>query len=123
MAKNISRVQRIQRSRKGFFANLDKLFNMDKILGGEFPWHQFKYFVWIGGLIVLYIGSSLSAENLIYTIDTTKAELEEIRADYTTQEADFMKRGKQSEIIREMKRRQTGLQENKTPPTKIIVED
>ena len=50
-----------------------------------------------------------------------KAEVEELRADYTTQQADFMKAGKQSEIIKRVE--SMGIEENKTPPTKIIVKD
>ena len=50
-----------------------------------------------------------------------KAEVEERRADYTTKKADFMKSGKQSEIIKRVE--SMGLQENKTPPTKIVVKE
>ncbi|MFC0184584.1 hypothetical protein SAMN04515674_10776 [Pseudarcicella hirudinis] len=125
MAKNVSRKPQNNtsnfRSNKGIFAFFDRVFNMDKILGGEFPVHQMRYILWGTFLIVIYIGSSLNAESLIHQIDKTKVELEEIRADYTTQDADFMKAGKQSEIIKRVA--PMGLEENKTPPTKIIVKD
>jgi hypothetical protein len=49
---------------------------------------------------------------LIHQIDKTKAEVEELRADYTTQQADFMKAGKQSEIIKRVE--SMGIEENKT---------
>lgn len=106
---------------KGLFSIIDTIFNMDRLLGGEFPAYQLRYLLWLSFLIVLYIASSLHSESLIHQIDKTKAEVEELRADYTTQQADFMKAGKQSEIIKRVE--SMGIEENKTPPTKIIIKD
>lgn len=124
MAKNVSRNKKNTKPTtyipsRGVFAFFDRVFNMDKVLGGAFPAYQMRYILWSSVLIILYIASSLNAENLIHKIDVLKADLEEKRADYTTQEAAFMKSGKQSEIIQKLEG--TGLEENKTPPTKIIV--
>lgn len=125
MAKNFSRKKDNNspsyRPSKGIFAFFDRVFNMDKIFGGRFPAYQLKYVIWISGLIVIYIILSLNAESLIHKIDKMKTEVEEKRADYTTQKADFMKAGKQSEIIKRVE--PMGLQENKTPPTKIVIKD
>ena len=125
MAKNFSRKKDSNsssyRPSKGIFAFFDRVFNMDKIFGGRFPAYQLKYVIWISGLIVTYIILSLNAESLIHRIDKMKADVEEKRADYTTQKADFMKAGKQSEIIKRVE--PMGLQENKTPPTKIVVKN
>lgn len=124
MAKNVSRQPKNQASvrkpSKGIFAFFDKIFDMDRLLGGEFPASQLRYVLWVSGLIVLYIVSSLNAESLIHKIDVAKSVLEEKRADYTTQKAEFMKAGKQSEIIKRVE--PMGLEENKVPPTKIVVE-
>lgn len=123
MAKNVSKIRNksstTYRPSRGIFAFFDRVFNMDKILGGKFPASQLRYVVWISGLIVIYIISSLNAESLIHKIDKMKAEVEEQRADFTTRKAGFMKDGKQSEIIKRVE--PMGLQENKTPPTKIVV--
>ncbi len=125
MAKNVSKNQNksssTYRPSKGVFAFFDRVFNMDKLLGGVFPASQLRYVVWISALIVIYIISSLNAESLIHKIDKMKTEVEEERADYTTQKANFMKAGKQSEIIKRVE--SMGLQENQTPPTKIIVKE
>lgn len=125
MAKNVSRApkasQPSNRPSKGIFAFFDNIFNMDRILGGEFPASQLRYVLWVSALIVIYIVSSLNAESLIHRIDKAKFALEEKRADYTTQKADFMKAGKQSEIIKKVE--PMGLEENKVPPTKIVVEE
>jgi len=125
MAKNVSKnkdkILSSYRPSRGIFAFFDRVFNMDKILGGKFPASQLRYIVWVSGLIVIYIISSLNAESLIHKIDKIKAEVEEKRADFTTRKADFMKAGKQSEIIKRVE--PMGLQENKTPPTKIVVKE
>jgi hypothetical protein len=105
---------------KGLFSIIDAIFNMDRLLGGV-PCLSIALFALAIFLIVLYIASSLHSESLIHQIDKTKAEVEELRADYTTQQADFMKAGKQSEIIKRVE--SMGIEENKTPPTKIIVKD
>jgi hypothetical protein len=49
-----------------------------------------------------------------------KAELEELRADYTTQKAEFMKKGKQSYLAEAMKKYK--LEVSLTPPYKIVEE-
>ncbi|WP_044171909.1 FtsL-like putative cell division protein [Flectobacillus major] len=125
MARNVSKQQpkraSSHKTNRGIFDFFDRVFNMDRLLGGEFPAYQLRYVLWVSLLIVMYIASSLNSEGLIHQIDKSKAELEEIRADYTTQQADFMKAGKQSEITKRVE--PMGLEENKTPPTKIIIKD
>ncbi len=122
MAKNVSRNPTKPKSKpaKGIFKVFDSVFNMDKIWGGVFPAHQFKYILWVSFLIVIYIAVTLKAEKMIRQIDYLKVELEEVRADYTTQKAAFMKSGKQSEIIKKVT--PLGLEENKIPPTKLIID-
>ncbi len=126
MARNVSKqpsssTEKVKGKGASLFAFFDSIFSPDKILGGEFPATQLRYILWICFLIILYIGSSINTEGLIHRIDKAKAELEEVRADYTTQQAAFMKAGKQSEVIKKVEK--MGLEENKTPPTKIIVKD
>lgn len=126
MARNVSKqpsssTEKVNSKGTGLFSFFDSVFSPDKILGGEFPATQLRYILWICFLIILYIGSSINTEGLIHRIDKAKAELEEVRADYTTQQAAFMKAGKQSEVIKKVEK--MGLEENKTPPTKIIVKD
>jgi ribosomal protein L10 len=60
------------------------------------------------------------AEGRMHQIVTTKQELEEIRADYTTQKADYMKVGKQSYLAIAMRR--YGLEVSLTPPIKVVTD-
>jgi hypothetical protein len=54
------------------------------------------------------------ADGKIHQIVKNKAELEELRADYTTQKAEFMKKGKQSYLAEAMKKYK--LEVSLTPP-------
>ena len=60
------------------------------------------------------------ADGKIHQIVKNKAELEELRADYTTQKAEFMKKGKQSYLAEAMKKYK--LEVSLTPPYKIVDE-
>ena len=69
MAKNVSKNKHkssaTYRPSRGIFAFFDRVFNMDKILGGKFPASQLRYVVWISGLIVIYI-TSYTWKNIMY---------------------------------------------------------
>jgi hypothetical protein len=57
----------------------------------------------------------------IHQISKIKAELQEVRADYTTQKAEYMKAGKQSYLANEMKKYQLEL--SLIPPIKVVSEE
>jgi hypothetical protein len=50
-----------------------------------------------------------------------KKEVDDLRAEYTSIHADYMKSGKQSVVIEKVK--SIGLEENLIPPKKIIVKE
>jgi len=91
---------------------------MDPLTGGELPFKLVKRIAFIAFLIIVYIYYSMLADGKIHQIAKTKAELEEIRADYTTQKAEFMKIGKQSYLAVAMKK--YALELSLTPPTKVV---
>ncbi|MEY4611170.1 MAG: hypothetical protein RL246_1489 [Bacteroidota bacterium] len=99
---------------------MDMLFNIDHLTGGELPIEWIKRILFIAVLILIYIYYSMLADGKIHQIAKTKAELEEIRADYTTQKAEFMKVGKQSYLAEAMKKYR--LEVSLTPPTKVVLE-
>jgi hypothetical protein len=99
---------------------MDMLFNIDSLTGGELPVRLLKKIVFISGLILIYIYYTMMAESKIHRIEKVKLELEEIRADYTTQKAEYMKVGKQSYLSVAMKK--YNLEATLIPPTKIISE-
>jgi len=82
---------------------MDLLFNIDSLTGGELPIPLLKKVLFIAGLIMIYIYYTMMAESKIHRIEKVKLELDEIRADYTTQKAEYMKVGKQSYLSLAMK--------------------
>ena len=83
---------------------MDMLFNIDSLTGGELPVSLLKKVIYTAFLILIYIYYTMMAESKIHRIEKVKLELEEIRADYTTQKAEYMKVGKQSYLALAMKK-------------------
>ena len=71
-------------------------------------------------LSILYISNTHYAEKTIRRINAIQAEVEDLRADYTTLKSDLMFASKQSEVARKV--RDLGLKESLTPPHKVKVE-
>jgi hypothetical protein len=99
---------------------MEMLFNIDSLTGGQMPMELVKRITFVAGLILIYIYYTMLAEGRMHQIVTTKQELEEIRADYTTQKADYMKVGKQSYLAIAMRR--YGLEVSLTPPIKVVAD-
>jgi hypothetical protein len=99
---------------------MDLLFNIDSLTGGELPYDLLKKIFFIAGLIMVYIYYTMMAESKIHQIEKVKMDLEEIRADYTTQKAEYMKVGKQSYLAIAMKK--YNLELSLTPPIKIVAD-
>jgi hypothetical protein len=99
---------------------MEMLFNIDSLTGGQMPMELVKRITFVAGLIIIYIYYTMLAEGRMHQIVETKQQLEEIRADYTTQKADYMKVGKQSYLAIAMRR--YGLQVSLTPPIKVVAD-
>ncbi|WP_395766777.1 FtsL-like putative cell division protein [Aquirufa sp.] len=99
---------------------MDLLFNIDSLTGGELPFDLLKKIFFISGLIMVYIYYTMMAESKIHRIESVKMDLEEIRADYTTQKAEYMKVGKQSYLALAMKK--YNLELSLTPPIKLVAD-
>jgi Bacteriodetes cell division protein (FtsL-like) len=88
-------------------------------LGDQLPTSTLKHLLWISLLLIMYIYVQHSYEGFIRKIDKSKSEVEELRAAYITQKSKYMYASKQSEIAKKLAPQ--GLQENITPPNKIVV--
>lgn len=75
-------------------------------------------FVMVVGLI--YISNTHYGEKTVRKINSIQAEVEDLRADYTTLKSDLMFASKQSEVAKKVKALE--LKESLTPPYKIEVE-
>lgn len=77
--------------------------------------------LYLAFLCLLYIGNRHYTEKKIRTISILQKQVKDLRADYTTLQADFMYESKQSEVT---KRATTlGLKESKKPPILIKINE
>lgn len=106
-----------QPKKEGIF---DSIFNIDYFTGGELPVMWVKRIAFVAFLTFVNIYYSIIADGKLHQIQKEKTALEEDRADYTTQKAEYMKISKQSNLEETLKRYQIGV--STTPPTKIIIQ-
>jgi len=121
-AKTPPRVVKIKKKRENrLYTYLNQTIGLDRLFGEDNAWpiKHFDRIMWISFLLIVYIGFNHNAERLVRQTQKIKAEVGELRAHYTTEQADFMKSSKQSEISRQVA--PSGLMEPTTPPKKIIV--
>ncbi|MCF0059473.1 FtsL-like putative cell division protein [Dyadobacter sp. CY356] len=105
---------------------LNKFFPLDKVFGDKLPGKEervpvkyFYYFGWIVILLVIYERIGFQSEEYVRSSIKLKKEVEDLRAEYTSIQAEYEKSGKQSVVIEKVK--PDGLEENLNPPKKIII--
>ena len=76
--------------------------------------------LFVMALGLLYISNTHYSEKTVRKISNIQAEVEDLRADYTTLKSDLMFASKQSEVARKVK--SLGLKESIKPPYKVEVE-
>jgi hypothetical protein len=102
------------------FSGLEKKLKLETYFEEGFPVAYVPKVLFVMVLGLFYIGNTHHAERTVRQINNIQAEVEDLRADYTTLKADLMFSSKQSEVARKVK--SYGLQESLTPPHKIVVE-
>ncbi len=109
-----------KRPRKaGIFDRLNSWLTNHLELGDELPTETLRRIIWLGILGIFYIYVQHSYEGFIKKIDKARNDMEEKRAAYISQKSKYMFASKQSEIAKKLT--DDGLEENITPPTKIVV--
>jgi hypothetical protein len=103
------------------FTGLEKKLKLETYFEEGFPVQYVPKILFVMVLGLLYIGNTHHAEKTVRQINNIQAEVEDLRADYTTLKADLMFSSKQSEVARKVKL--FGLEESLTPPHKIVVEE
>ncbi|MDH5396503.1 MAG: FtsL-like putative cell division protein [Cyclobacteriaceae bacterium] len=105
---------------RGFFQKVEKLLALNGMLDFGFPVKYLPHIFFLFLLALIYIGNSHYSEKTIRKINWLEAEVEDLRADYTTLKAEYMLSGKQSEVAEKVKDR--GLKESLQPPYKIVID-
>ncbi len=122
MAENRFRVKENERPQgRGFFGFLSAKIKFGQSWDSGFPVKYLPKVIFVVLLGVFYVWNNHYSERSMRTIDQLEDEVEDLRADVTTLEANYMFSSKQSEVAKKVK--QLGLEESKEPPAKIIVED
>ena len=104
----------------GIFSGIEKRLKLESYFEEGFP-VQYLPKILFGMLLgILYISNTHYAEKTVRKINTIQAEVEDLRADYTTMKGDLMFASKQSEVARKV--REQGLRESVTPPNKIKID-
>lgn len=122
MAKNRFRVKENEKPQgKGFFGFLSEKLKLGQSWNSGFPVKHLPKIVFTVLIGVFYVWNNHYAERSTREIDKLEDEVEDLRADVTTLEANYMYSSKQSEVAKKVK--SLGLEESMEPPSKIIVED
>jgi hypothetical protein len=103
------------------FSGLEKKLRLETYFEEGFPVQYVPKILFVMVLGLLYISNTHHAEKTVHRINDIQAEVEDLRADYTTLKADLMFSSKQSEVARKVKA--YGLKESLKPPHKIVVKE
>jgi hypothetical protein len=106
---------------KGWFSGFEKKLKLENYFEEGFPVQYMPKILFVMGLGLLYISNTHYAEKTVRRISNIQAEVEDLRADYTTLKSDLMFASKQSEVARKVK--VLGLKESLKPPYKVEVEE
>ena len=101
------------------FSGLERKLKLETYFEEGFPVQYLPKILFVMVLGLLYIGNSHHAEKTVRKINNIQAEVEDLRADYTTLKSDLMFSSKQSEVA--MKVKAYGLKESLIPPYKVSV--
>lgn len=104
----------------GLFSGIEKKLRLERYFEEGFPVQYVPKILFVMTLGILYISNTHYAEKTVREINSMQAEVEDLRADYTTLKADLMFASKQSEVARKVK--EFGLKESLRPPYKVEVE-
>lgn len=99
---------------------LERKLRLERYFEEGFPVQYVPKILFVMTLGILYISNTHYAEKTVREINSIHAEVEDLRADYTTLKADLMFASKQSEVARKVK--EFGLNESLRPPYKVEVE-
>ncbi|MCH7410047.1 hypothetical protein MM239_11630 [Belliella sp. DSM 111904] len=104
-------------AKKSIFTLIEEKLNVTGLLGEGIPVKFGPPFFFAAFLAMIYIWSNHRADNMIRKIERMQQEVEDLRADVTTLEAEYMLSSKQSEVAKKIQ--PLGIYEIDEPPIKI----
>jgi len=109
-----------KKSRFNPFAFMEHKLDISALIGENVPVKFVLPLLYASFLAMVYIWSNYKAEYTIRKIDRIQQEVEDLRADVTTLEAEYMYASKQSEVAKKIQ--PLGIVEIEEPPQKIVLE-
>lgn len=106
---------------KGMFSGIERRLKLENYFEEGFPVKYLPKILFVMVLGLIYISNTHYAEKTVRKINNIQAEVEDLRADYTTLKSDLMFASKQSEVAKKVK--ELELKESLTPPYKVEVEE
>ncbi|WP_375443428.1 FtsL-like putative cell division protein [uncultured Fibrella sp.] len=102
---------------------INEVMGFDRLFGSDNAWpiRNINRILWVTLLLVVYIGLNHNAERLVRRIHRTRTDVDELRSQATTLEADLARSSKQSELSKRVLA--DSLLDSQSPPTKLIVND
>lgn len=108
-------------NKKSLFQHLEKWLGFDSLVANGIPVKYVPLVFVITFFGLIYIGNTHFGEKKIRKMEILEAEVEELRADYTSLKADYMFASKQSEVAKKVA--DIKLVATEEPPKKIIKEE
>jgi hypothetical protein len=106
---------------KGIFAGIERRLKLENYFEEGFPVKYLPKILFAMVLGLIYISNTHYGEKTVRKINNIQAEVEDLRADYTTLKANLMFASKQSEVAKKV--RALELKESLTPPFKVEVQE
>lgn len=119
MAINTYRIKGKDGRNESFFSLIEKFLRIDQSLNEVIHVKFLPQILFVSFLCLIYIGNRHYAEKKIRSISILDQQVNDLRADYTTLQADYMLESKQSEVAKKAER--LGLIEPKRPPQKVAL--
>jgi Bacteriodetes cell division protein (FtsL-like) len=106
---------------KGIFSGIERRLKLENYFEEGFPVKYLPKILFVMAIGLIYISNTHYAEKTVRRINNIQAEVEDLRADYTTLKSDLMFASKQSEVAKKVKAFE--LKESLKPPYKVEVEE
>jgi hypothetical protein len=103
----------------GIFSGIERRLKLENYFEEGFPVKYLPKILLVMVLGLIYISNTHYAEKTVRRINHIQAEVEDLRADYTTLKSDLMFASKQSEVAKKVKAFE--IKESLTPPYKVEV--
>ncbi len=105
------------RKKKCLFTYLERTIRFKELSFHGLPGHSIPRLLFLFFISIFYVGNTHYHEKLVRKIGQLEQEVDTLRVDYTTLQADYMFDSKQSEVAKRVAK--LGLYETPYPPLKI----